>query len=66
MRRVPRPYSTVAVVIAGASLIAVPPVTSPGPAIQARAVQLTGTDTADSPLGDGTALVLGPSGFPIP
>ncbi|MGH3562354.1 MAG: PE-PPE domain-containing protein, partial [Mycobacterium sp.] len=34
--------------------------------VQARAVRLTSGDTADSPLGDGTALVMGPSGFPIP
>jgi hypothetical protein len=31
-----------------------------------RAVQLTSGDSADSPLGDGTALVIGGSGIPIP
>ncbi|UQX10065.1 PE-PPE domain-containing protein [Candidatus Mycobacterium methanotrophicum] len=50
--------------MAGVGLIAVPPTLSPGP--QARAVKLTSIDTADSPLGDGTALVVGPSGIPIP
>lgn len=52
--------------IAGASIIAVPPVTSPTPAIQARAVPLTSGHSADSLLGDGTALVMGGSSIPIP
>lgn len=57
---------TVGVVVAGAGLIAVPPLTAAAPGPQVRAVQLTSGDTADSPLGDGTALVVGPSGVPIP
>jgi hypothetical protein len=63
MRRL---LSTFGVVIAAAGMIAVPPATAPAPDIHLRAVQLTGIDTADSPLGDSTALVVGPSGIPIP
>jgi hypothetical protein len=65
MRRRLRPYLTAAVVIAGASLIAVPSV-APVPHVQARAVRLTSGDTADSPLGDSTALIMGTSGNPDP
>jgi hypothetical protein len=53
------------VAIAGASLIAAP-VVSPAPHVEVRDVQLTSGDAADSPLGDGTALVIGGSGIPIP
>lgn len=56
----------VGVAIAAASIIAAPPVPSPTPAVQARAVQLTSGDSADSLLGDGTALVMGGSSIPIP
>jgi hypothetical protein len=49
-----------------AGLIVVPPVAPPPRNIQVRAVQLADVDTADSPLGDGTALVFGGSGVPIP
>ncbi len=67
MRRAPRRcYVNAGVAIAGASLIAVPPVTSPTPAVQARAVQLISGDSADSLLGDGSALIMGGSGIPIP
>ncbi|MGH3564422.1 MAG: PE-PPE domain-containing protein, partial [Mycobacterium sp.] len=46
--------------------LAVTPSFVPPPfSVQARAVRLTG-DSADSPLGDGTAFVIGPSSFPIP
>ncbi|MBV8177999.1 MAG: PE-PPE domain-containing protein [Mycobacterium sp.] len=38
----------------------------PLPDVQVREIQLVDVDTADSPLGDGTALVFGPSGVPIP
>ena len=51
--------------IAGASLIAAP-VSSPAPHIEMRDVQLTSGDGAGSPLGDGTALVMGGSSIPIP
>jgi hypothetical protein len=51
--------------IAGASLIAAP-VLSPAPHIEMRDVQLTSGDGAGSPLGDGTALVMGGSSIPIP
>jgi hypothetical protein len=53
------------VAIAGASLIAAP-VSSPAPHIEMRDVQFTSGDGADSPLGDGTALVMGGSSIPIP
>jgi hypothetical protein len=53
------------VAIAGASLIAVPAIPRP-PEVQVPAVQLTGGDTADSPLGDGVALIMGTSGNPAP
>jgi PE-PPE domain len=54
-----------AVAIAGTSLIAAP-VAPSAPHIGVRDVQLTSGDAADSPLGDGTALVMGGSGIPIP
>src|ERR1700751_1249112 len=48
----------------GAGLLVVPSVAPSPRTVQVRAIQLV--DTADSPLGDGTALVFGPSGLPIP
>jgi hypothetical protein len=51
------------VAIAGACLVAVP---SGAPPIPVAAVQLTSVDSADSPLGDGTALIMGGSAIPIP
>jgi hypothetical protein len=67
MRCAPRrTYITAGVVIAGASLIAVTPVAPATPDVQVRAVRLTSGDSADSPLGDGTALIMGGSGIPIP
>jgi PE-PPE domain len=63
MRRL---HSLFGVTIAGAGLISIPAVVTPIPAAQTRAVQLINGDTADSPLGDGTALVLGGSGLPTP
>src|SRR3984893_7750190 len=57
---------TFSVAITGAGLIAVASVSPSVPNVQVRAVQLADVDTADSPLGDGTALVFGPSGIPIP
>jgi hypothetical protein len=43
------------------------PVASLSPrAVQARAVRLASVDGADSPLGDGTALIMGGSTIPIP
>ena len=53
------------VAIAGISLIAVP-VAAPIPHVEVRGVRLTSGDGADSPLGDGTAFVMGGSGIPIP
>jgi hypothetical protein len=63
MRRL---HSLFGVTVAGAGLISIPAVVTPIPAAQTRAVQLINGDTADSPLGDGTALVLGGSGLPTP
>ena len=63
MRRL---HSLFGVTIAGAGLIAIPASVAPIPAAQTRAVQLTSGDTADSPLGDGTALILGGSGLETP
>ncbi len=63
MRRL---HSLFGVAIAGAGLIAIPASVAPIPAAQTRAVRLMSGDTADSPLGDGTALVLGGSGLPTP
>jgi hypothetical protein len=57
---------TISVAITGAGLIAVASVSPSVPNVQVHAVQLADVDTADSPLGDGTALVFGPSGIPIP
>ncbi|MFZ0905867.1 MAG: PE-PPE domain-containing protein [Mycobacterium sp.] len=59
-----RPYAIAGVALVGASLITVPPVAPPPRNVQVRAIQLV--DTADSPLGDGTALVFGGTGLPIP
>jgi hypothetical protein len=58
--------SVFGVTLTGAALIAVPLAAPPAPKIQSLAVQLTSGDTAASPLGDGTALVMGGSGIPIP
>jgi hypothetical protein len=66
MRGVLRPCSTAAVAIVGASVVAITPLPPPAPDVQIRAVQLTGTDTADSPLGDGTALIVGATSVPTP
>jgi hypothetical protein len=59
-------YLTTATAVVGAGLITIPPMPPPVPGVQARAVQLAGVDTADSPLGDGVALVMGGSGLPTP
>jgi hypothetical protein len=64
MYRALGPYLTAGVAIAGASLITVPSAAPPLPNVQAREIQLL--DTADSPLGDGTALVFGPTGVSDP
>jgi hypothetical protein len=66
MHRALGPCLIAGVAIAGASLITVPTVAPPSPDVQVREIQLIDVDTADSPLGDGTALVFGPSGVPDP
>jgi hypothetical protein len=50
--------------IVGAALLVVPSVAPSPRTVQVRAIQLV--DTADSPLGDGTALVFDGSGDPVP
>jgi hypothetical protein len=67
MRRAPRrAFSTIGVAIAATSLTAIPASPPPRPDFQVRPVQLTSGDSADSLLGDGTALIMGGSGIPIP
>lgn len=64
MHHVLRSYLIAGVGIVGASLVVVPSVAPPVRDLQVREIRLT--DTASSPLGDGTALVFGPSGVPVP
>ena len=59
-------HRTFGVAVVGAGLIAVPALVPPSPGAQVRAVRLTSGDTADSPLGDGTAFILGGSGLETP
>jgi len=59
-------HRTLGVAVVGASLIAVPHLVPLSPGMQVRAVRLTSGDTADSPLGDGTAFILGGSGLETP
>ncbi len=66
MQQALRPYATAGVALVGASLITLPAVAPPLPRVQVREIQLVDVGTADSPLGDGAALVFGPSGVPIP
>ena len=61
-----RLHRTFGVALVGAGLIAVPPLVPPSPGVQVRAVRLASGDTADSPLGDGTAFILGGSGLETP
>ncbi len=63
-RRSRSAHLTAGVAIVGAGLLVVPSVAPSPRNVQVRAIQLV--DTADSPLGDGTALVFGGSGIPIP
>jgi hypothetical protein len=53
------------VAIAGVGLVAASLTASPVPGRQERAVRLTSGDAADTPLGDGTALIFGTSGNPL-
>src|SRR5271170_5826768 len=61
-----RLHRTFGVALVGAGLIAVPPFVPKSPGVQVRAVRLTSGDTADSPLGDGTAFIMGGSGLETP
>jgi hypothetical protein len=61
-----RLHRALGVALVGAGLIAVPGLVPPSPGVHVRAVRLTSGDTADSPLGDGTALIMGGSGLETP
>jgi hypothetical protein len=61
-----RLHRTFGVALVGAGLIAAPVLVPPSPDVQARAIRLTSGDNADSPLGDGTAFVMGGSGLETP
>jgi hypothetical protein len=61
-----RLHCTFGFALIGAGLIAVPALVPPSPGVQVRAVRLTSGDNADSPLGDGTALIMGGSGLETP
>ncbi|MGH3560942.1 MAG: PE-PPE domain-containing protein, partial [Mycobacterium sp.] len=65
MHALPRFYASGGVALVGTGIIAVTPLAAPPPDVQVRAIRLTG-DAADSPLGDGTALVLGGTSIPQP
>jgi PE-PPE domain len=54
------------VAVVGTGLLVIPSMKPSSPAVQVRPIQLVDVDTAESPLGDGTALVFGPSGVPMP
>ena len=60
-RRIPLGLLAVGAIV-GAGLLVVPSVAPSPRTVQVDAIQLV--DSADSPLGDGTALVFGPSGIP--
>jgi hypothetical protein len=60
-----RLHRVLGVAIAGAGLIAVSPVAPSAAEASVHAVQLTAGGGA-APLGEGTAFVMGPSGFPVP
>lgn len=66
MRYTLRPGLTAGVAIAVAGLIAVSPATLPVPDAAFRAVQLTSGEIPGPALGDGTALIIGGSGVPVP
>lgn len=63
MRGVPTMFGVAAL---GVGLISITSLPAAVPELHVRAIRLTSVDGADSPLGDGTALVVGPSGVPIP
>src|ERR1700744_3195183 len=66
MRLGPRAYLTAGIAVICVGPSAVPPQVLSMSDVQRRAVQLINVDTPDSPLGDGTALVMGGSTIPIP
>jgi hypothetical protein len=61
-----RLHPTFGVALVGAGLIATPALIPPSSDVQVRAVRLTSGDTADSPLGDGIAFIMGGSGLETP
>ena len=66
MRHALHPYLTAGIAVVGVSVIAVAPVAPPVSDVHVRAIELASVDTADSPLGDGTAFVMGGSTIPVP
>jgi hypothetical protein len=66
MHRALGPCLIASVAIAGASPITFPAAAPQLPDVQVREIQLLDVDTADSPLGDGTALVYGGTLLPTP
>lgn len=66
MRLVLRAYLTTGAAVIVGGLSAATPAHPLVPQIQCRGVVLTDFDAADSPLGDGTALIVGGSGYPTP
>lgn len=61
-----RLHTLLGVAVLGAGLITVPPMPAATRELHVGAIRLASVDGADSPLGDGTALIVGPSGVPIP
>src|ERR1700757_2861767 len=59
-------HLTAGLAIVGAGLLVIPSVASSPANVQIREIQLIDVDTAESPLGDGTALVFGGTGVPTP
>lgn len=60
------PYLTAGAAISAAGFIMGTPLGAPAPDVQVDTVRLTSGDGADSPLGNGTALIVGGSGYPAP
>lgn len=66
MRHARSPYVVAAIAITGAGLVGVPASAASPAAVQLHGVRLASTDTAHSPLGDGTAFIMGGSGLATP
>jgi PE-PPE domain-containing protein len=59
-------WAAAAVAVVGIGVVVATPVTPAPVDVQVRQVRLVDVDTAESPLGDGTALVYGGTGIPTP